>query len=119
MNALVFNSIGILLIIFIVWWFLVKKPKAKNVENGSVEVLIKDGVYQPASIHAKAGKELTINFLRKDESPCSEYVIFDDFNISAKLPLNEPHAITLKPEKPGKYPFTCQMKMYRGELIVG
>jgi plastocyanin domain-containing protein len=45
-------------------------------------------------------------------------VVFEDFDVSEELPLDKPKMVELKPMQPGRYPFTCQMQMYRGELIV-
>jgi plastocyanin domain-containing protein len=56
--------------------------------------------------------------LRIDESPCSAVVVFADLDISEDLPIGETKEITLPALPPGEYPFTCQMQMYRGELVV-
>ena len=34
------------------------------------------------------------------------------------LPLNEPVAVEIAPEKPGEYECTCGMNVYRGKLSV-
>jgi len=59
-----------------------------------------------------------LRFFRKDESPCAEKVIFDSMDVSADLPVGKPYELTITPEQPGEYEFTCQMAMYRGKLIV-
>lgn len=112
------NSIGILLIALIIYWFWLTKPKILKASKNIVNVIVNDGVYTPARIEVEAGKPVTLNFLRKDPSPCAEKVIFSDLNISKELPINKEKAIELKIEKPGEYEFTCQMQMYRGTLIV-
>lgn len=118
MISVIVNLAGIALIIFIIWWFIIKKPKPKRVVNNTVDILVKDGVYEPSLIYAKAGNMLQIRFLREDETPCSEYVVFNDFDVSAKLPLHKHHEITLDLKKPGEFAFACQMGMYRGTLVV-
>ena len=62
--------------------------------------------------------EVRLRFLRKDPSACAEKVVFADLDVSADLPLGEPVEVTVVPPRPGEYPFTCQMQMYRGALIV-
>ena len=47
--------------------------------------------------------------------PCAEKVLFDDLGVSAELPLGK--SVTVTPDKPGEYEFTCQMRMYRGTLM--
>jgi len=114
------NVVGLLLIGFVVWWFWMGKRSKAAVIAGSdvVEIIVEDGVYKPDAIKVKVGQPITLRFLRKDESPCSKVVLFSDFNQSAELPVGEPYDITLTPDKPGEFEFTCQMAMYRGRLIV-
>ncbi|OGI38458.1 MAG: plastocyanin [Candidatus Muproteobacteria bacterium RBG_16_64_10] len=103
----------------IVWWFWLSRPKARRVTDaGPIEIVVENGVYTPACIEVPAGKTATLRFLRKDPSPCAEKVLFDAFGVSAELPLGKPVTVTVTPEKPGEYEFTCQMRMYRGNLVV-
>jgi len=45
------NIIGILLIVFVVWWFwLGKKTKAVKVTNQVVDIKVADGVYTPDAV---------------------------------------------------------------------
>lgn len=118
MITLITNLFGFLLIALIIWWFLIKKPKAITVKDDVIDILVRDGVYDPSIIKAQKGQTLNLRFLREDETPCSEYVIFDTLNISAKLPIHKPKTITLKLKQSGQFDFTCQMGMYRGQLIV-
>lgn len=112
------NLAGILFIIFIVWWFWCSHKKAIRIHNAIIAIDVKNGVYVPSRIKVSANENITLEFLRKDASSCSEYVVFDALNIYAQLPLNKKHKIVLGKLQPGKYAFTCQMQMYRGELIV-
>lgn len=113
------NILGLILGAFIVWWFWIAKSRSKaRAEGSSIDVIVDSGVYEPSEIHAPAGKPLTLRFIRKDESPCAEKVIFDSMDVSADLPVGKPYELTFTPEKPGEYEFTCQMAMYRGKLIV-
>lgn len=114
----IINFIGILLIVFIVWWFWFSHQKSVRINQAIISIEVKDGVYIPARIEVPADQEITLAFLRKDPSSCSEYVVFDQLNVSAQLPLNKIHNISLGKLSPGIYPFTCQMHMYRGELVV-
>ena len=118
MTTLLFNLSGLLLIAFIVWWFFLAKPKAKKVVNDTIDIIVKDGIYSPALIEAKQGSMLHLRFIREDTTPCSEIVVFDDFDVSAELPVNTPYEITLNLKEKGEFDFTCQMQMYRGKLVV-
>lgn len=112
------NLIGVVLIVFIVWWFWIKKPQSLKASSSEINIKVDNGVYTPSSIEIKKGQTIKLIFLRKDPSPCAEKVLFDDLGISLDLPINKPVELTIKPDLPGKYPFTCQMKMYVGNLIV-
>ena len=119
MSAWLVNLAGVALIALIVWWFWLSKPKLQRAAGSEpIEVIVDDGVYTPARIEVPLGKPVTLRFVRKDASPCAEKVLFDDFNISSDLPVGRPYDISFTPDKPGEHEFTCQMRMYRGSLVV-
>ncbi len=113
------NLLGVLLIVAIVWWFWLYKPETSSAETGNLLITVENGVYQPARVRIATGKETSITFLRKDASPCAEALIFPDLDISEELPLDREKIIRLPALQSGSYPFHCQMKMYKGELVVG
>ena len=82
-----------------------------------IDVTVKGG-YQPATIVAKAGQLVRLNFTRRESTPCGEEVVLPHFGKRAHLPQDKTILIEVKPEKPGEYEFTCGMNMYRGKLIV-
>jgi len=113
---------GLGAIAFVVWFFWLKTPvgtRAALTSGGWQEqmVLVKGG-YTPDTIVAVAGKPLRLIFQREEASPCSEMVVFDGFGKSAQLPEGTPTAVELAPTEAGEYPFSCQMGMLRGRLIV-
>ncbi len=116
---MIVNIVGLILIAFIVWWFWLYKPVEKIADNSSeISIIVNNGVYQPARIKVDAGKAITINFLRKDDSPCAATVLFPDFGISEELPFDASKTVTLEPMVAGEYPFYCKMQMYKGVLVV-
>jgi len=89
MNIIVLNLIGVAVMVFIVWWFWLSKPKAVTVlPKGIVEIRVKNGVYDPAQIQVKLNEAVTLRFIREDANPCAERVIFPAFNISKNLSLH-------------------------------
>ena len=113
---------GIGLIAFIVWYFWLWKGEAvatRSVDGGvqEIDVTVKGG-YQPATVTARAGQLVRLNFTRKESTPCGEEVVLPDFGKRAHLPQDETVPIEVKPEKPGEYEFTCGMNMYKGKLII-
>ena len=115
---LIINILGLALIGFVIWWFWLYRPTTVGITQGIIPITVENGVYSPALIRVGLGQEVTLRFLRKDNSPCSGVVLLDDFDVSEELPLNKEKDITIKPSKAGNYSFTCQMKMYSGELVV-
>ncbi|WP_372882127.1 cupredoxin domain-containing protein [Psychromonas sp.] len=117
------NLAGLFLIALIIWWFWLYSPKqqqslAADKDKTVFNILVGDGVYQPATILISPHKKTVLNFIRKDATPCAEMVIFPELNISEALPLNKEFAINLPGLEKGKYQFHCQMQMYKGVVIV-
>lgn len=115
---MIINLLGLLLIALIVWWFWIYKPKAVSADTNTMTIIVDNGIYEPSRIQLPVGQPITLRFLRKDASPCAATVVFSDFDISEDLPLNKVKDIKLPALESGAYAFTCQMQMYRGELIV-
>ena len=115
----IINLIGLILILVIIGWFWLSKPRAARQTAEIVEVTVDNGVYTPAHIQVDQGSPLTLRFIRKDANPCAEKVIFTDLNIAADLPIDKPIDLHIPTDKAGSFDFTCQMQMYRGKLTVG
>lgn len=115
---IIINVLGIALIALIAWWFWLYRPRAAAAGEGDLLILVENGVYQPAYIKLPANQPNSLNFLRKDASPCSEMLLIPDLQLSETLPLNKTRRIILPPMNKGNYAFHCQMQMYRGQLTV-
>lgn len=83
------------------------------------EVYIKvEGGYLPDKIVAQSAKPLRLIFIRQEEVPYSEIVIFPDFQRSVVLPISKLVQVDFLLEHPGKYTFISQLGKYRGIIIV-
>ena len=104
------------------WYFFLagRRAVAATASGGAripeIHVTVDNG-YSPASIGVKAGQRTRLVFERRDDSSCSEEVVFADFGIRRYLPKDEPVAIEIEPPAPGRYGFTCGMGMLRGTVI--
>lgn len=115
---LIINIVGVVIIGLIVWWFWVYTPKAESLSNNNVVIVVESGVYKPSHILLESNKATEFTFLRKDESPCSETLLFPGLDINETLPLNKPKSVKIPKLDPGIYEFHCQMQMYKGVLKV-
>ena len=119
MMSFLINAGGLLLIAAIAWWFwFAGRHSAGEHYQASLVIQVKDGVYEPDRIAVSEGQKISLQFQREDPSPCAEYVVFPDLDISKKLAVHETTDISLPAMAAGEYPFTCQMQMYRGTLVV-
>ena len=120
-TKIIVDLAGLALIALVAWYFWFSKKKGEMISiTGGVQqayVTVKGG-YTPDVIIVKAGEPVSLVFERQESSPCSERVIFKDFDISTLLPEGEKVTVEFTPEKPGEYEFACQMGMFRGRLIV-
>lgn len=119
--SVVINVAGLALIAWIVWYFwLYRKEGVQVAEVAGVQevpITVKGG-YTPDLIVVKQGKPVRLLFNRQESSMCSEMVVFDKIDQSAKLPEGETVAIEFTPEEAGEIPFQCQMGMLRGKVVV-
>ncbi|MBC3766266.1 cupredoxin domain-containing protein [Neptunicella marina] len=115
---MIFNIFGIAIIALIIWWFWLYKPNQTLANNNEVLIEVKDGVYSPSAIQVNASQPITLKFLRKDQSPCSETLLIPTLDISEQLKLNDVTQIHLSDIPQGEHVFHCQMQMYRGVLKV-
>ena len=120
-SAIIVNVLGLALIGLVVWYFwLYRREGVQIAEIAGVQettINVKGG-YEPDVIVVKKGKPVRLHFIRQESSMCSEMVIFDKIQKSAKLPEGETVTIEFTPEQRGEIPFQCQMGMLRGKVIV-
>jgi plastocyanin domain-containing protein len=113
------NLLGLLLIAAIVWWFwLYPAATTTAVASEPIEIRVNNGVYVPDHIRVVLPGPFRLRFLREDPSPCADRVTFDILDVSAELPLGEALDVVINPKAPGRYRFTCPMRMYKGTLDV-
>ncbi len=112
--AVLFTGIAGILITF--WFFLMKKEKTVTA-GAKIDILVKGG-YNPSRIKLKKNVLTQLVFTRTDPSSCLEEVIIPDFKKKIYLPLNQPIAVKITPNKAGEFEIVCGMNMFHGTLIV-
>jgi plastocyanin domain-containing protein len=121
LTQIIINLVGLAFIALIVWYFWLYRREGVQVAeiSGVQEVQIKvKGGYDPDVIVVKQGKPVLLHFNRQESAMCSEMVIFDKIDRSAKLPEGETVTIEFTPQQKGEIPFQCQMGMLRGKVVV-
>lgn len=117
MNEIIVTISGVVGIIFVFWFFLMKEGKEVVISGQQIDIVVEGG-YSPEVISIPKGKTTKINFIRKDPSSCLEEVVISDFKIRKYLPLNQKVTIEINPDKIGEYKFSCGMNMFHGKIIV-
>jgi plastocyanin domain-containing protein len=120
-TQILINTTGLSLIALVVWYFWLYRSSGELVAevNGVQQATIRvKGGYDPDVIVVRRGKPVRINFIRQESSMCSEMVVFDKINQSAKLPEGETVTVEFTPGETGEIPFQCQMGMLRGKVVV-
>lgn len=116
MDKIIVSIIDIFAIVFVYWFFLMKKDKEITVTD-SIDIIV-DGGYNPSTIVVKKGETIRLNFLRKDPSSCLEEVVLGEFKTRKYLPMNKKVTVEIKPHEEGEFPFSCGMGMYHGKIII-
>ena len=107
---------GVAAITWVNWYFFVAGRAAAAVAGNEIVITV-DGGYSPSTIRAKAGARLRLVFDRRDNSSCSEEVVFPDFGVRKFLPTGQRTAVEITPPKAGRYEFMCGMSMLHGAVI--
>jgi Cu+-exporting ATPase len=78
----------------------------------------KYGTYSPSSLKVKKGIPVRIHYSADEGAGCGREVIFDEFKIRKLAPSQGEALIEFTPQKTGKFPFHCSMRMFNGIIEV-
>ena len=109
---------GAAAIAWVNWYFFLAARGSTVAVAGREVVIGVRGGYDPAHVRVKRGVPVRLVFDRRENSSCSEEVVFPDFGVRRFLPANARTAVEVTPAAAGSYDFTCGMGMLRGKLIV-
>ncbi len=104
---------------FFLWLRFQRKQEKAEMHGGiqEVTVLVKDA-YDPRVVTVKAGIPVRMHFNRQEGTDCSRFVTFEGLNLRKDLRAFAMTDVEFTPEKPGEIPFTCDMGMYQGKVVV-
>jgi len=76
---------------------------------------LETGLYDKQKITVDAGKPVRIHFSADDKSGCGKALIIRDFGVALVSRNGEVQVAEFTPT-PGKYEYSCSMRMFRGTL---
>jgi P-type Cu+ transporter len=93
---------------------------AEAVPGGGRQVatVVVEGGYHPSRVLARPGLPVRLVFDRRDDSACSERVMFGDAGVEAALAAHGRTMVDLPALPPGSHEFTCGMGMLHGTVEV-
>lgn len=87
-------------------------------EPQTVRVGVTAAGFEPGRIELPAGVSSRLVFTRTTENTCATSVKSPDLGLpETPLPLGEPVAVEVRPERAGTYAFACGMDMVSGTLV--
>lgn len=117
-ETLILNAVAGLIILLIIWLFSTLHTAPLPGVDSPIVVLIKEGVFTPSLIQVPAGKNIRLQFLRRDAAPCAGSLLFPQLNASYRLPMNQLVEIILPALQPGEVDFFCPSGKFRGKMMV-
>ncbi len=110
------------LLAFLGLWLFVHRAEGARAVMGSdgvqeMTIVVRDH-YRPATVVVRRGVPLRLLFDRQEDVPCSERVIFSDFQQERWLAPFATTVVQFIPTRTGDFLFTCAMGMYQGRLVV-
>ena len=93
-------------------------PTPVEVKGRRVDIRATEHGYEPSTVAVKAGEEVTLVFTLEVPSHCLSEITIPSLKIRKLLPLHQPIAIPLRPERSGDIPFACGMDMVHGLVHV-
>lgn len=121
LDVILVNLVGFGAVGLIVWYFWLSKGRgvlASVAGDMQSALVVVRGGYTPDTIVVERGRPVRLVFRREESALCSERVTIPAFDRSALLPEGEEVAVEFLPTEKGEFPFTCQMGMLRGRIVV-
>lgn len=120
-NVILVNAVGLAAIGLIIWYFWLSRSRgvvAQRAGGVQTALVVVKGGYTPDTIVVERGRSVRLVFRREESALCSERVVLAAFDRNALLPEGEEVALEFLPTETGEFPFSCQMGMLRGRIVV-
>jgi plastocyanin domain-containing protein len=119
MSRTILKACGALAMTTMIAVAVAARPLPAGPEVTTVHIEAASSGFVPDTVRLVAGAPADLVFTRTATSGCVAQVHIPDLGVGkTALPLGEPVAIRVAPEKPGEYEFRCGMDMRKGTIIV-
>lgn len=85
---------------------------------GAIKIIVSKDGFIPNEISFKQGEPLKLAFYRSDAENCGSEVVFQNLNITKKLPVGKVVLINIPTDGNGEFAFACGMNMMKGKIVV-
>ncbi len=103
---------------FLLYAAVLLVPHAGYADVKEITITVDGSGFHPSKVSVEKGEAVKLIFIRNTDTTCITKVVIPDLDIDQELPLNEPVAINISPDKSGSIGFICPMKMLKGEITV-
>lgn len=97
------------------------EPRTSTITNGEaqeIRMTVSTNGYEPNSFTVQAGKPVRWMIQGGNSMGCAAYLTFPTAGVNKRLQQGENVIEFTAPTKPGTYPFSCSMNMYKGSITV-
>ncbi len=91
---------------------------ASATKNEEIRVRVDGSGFTPANFALKKGVLTRLVFTRTTDETCATEIVWPDFKIQKKLPLNVPVTLEITPKTSGTSSFACGMNMLKGTAVI-
>ncbi len=92
--------------------------KQAQSKTNEIRVSVNGSGFSPATLSLQKGVPTTLTFTRTTDATCATEVVWPDFGITKKLPLNQTVSVEVTPAKSGTSVFACGMNMLKGKAVI-
>ena len=83
----------------------------------TVAMKVTDKGFEPANLRVEKDKPVTLTITRTSDATCATDIHIDEYDVHAKLPLNEAVTVAFTPKKSGELKYGCGMQKMIGGVI--